>query len=86
MYEDLPAGPRRLQQVRSRGPYFTIVDAAKVYPIFTPRLLRRLVQERRIAFSRAGRSIVLAECDIEEYLERNRVEPPCSKRPRASHP
>jgi hypothetical protein len=42
---------------------------------FTPRLLRRLVQERRIPFSRAGRCIVIAEADIENYLERNRVEP-----------
>ena len=59
-----------------RGRYFTIVEASEAYPVFTPRLLRRLVQERRIAFSRAGRSIVLAESDIEAYLERNRVEPP----------
>jgi hypothetical protein len=33
------------------------------------------VQERRIPFSRAGRCIVIAEADIENYLERNRVEP-----------
>jgi Helix-turn-helix domain len=39
-------------------------------------LLRRLVQERRIAFSRVGRRIVFAEADIEEYVEGNRVEPP----------
>ena len=58
-----------------RGRYLTITDAAAAYPIFTPRLLRRLVQERRIAFSRAGRTIVFAESDIEAYLERNRVEP-----------
>jgi excisionase family DNA binding protein len=66
------------QAVRAehRGRYLTIVEAADLYPVFTPRLLRRLVQERRIAFSRAGRSIVLAESDIETYLERNRVEPP----------
>ena len=59
-----------------RGRYFTISEAAEAYPVFTPRLLRRLVQERRIPFSRAGRSIVFAESDIEIYLERNRVEPP----------
>ena len=58
-----------------RGRYLTITDAAAAYPVFTPRLLRRLVQERRIAFSRAGRTIVFAESDIEAYLERNRVEP-----------
>ncbi|NNN22182.1 MAG: helix-turn-helix domain-containing protein [Acidimicrobiales bacterium] len=45
------------------------------YPVFTLRLLRRLVEERRIAFSRAGRRIVFSESDIESYLENNRVEP-----------
>jgi hypothetical protein len=43
--------------------------------VFTPRLFRRLVQERRIAFSRAGRCIVIAESDITAFLEANRVEP-----------
>jgi hypothetical protein len=71
--------------VGKRGRYFTIVEAAKAYPIFTPRLLRRLVQERRIAFTRAGRAIVLAEFDIEDYLEHNRVEPPRPHLSRASH-
>lgn len=59
-----------------RGQYLTLQQAAERYPVFSPRFLRRLVQERRIAFSRVGRSVVLAEADIEEYLEKNRVEPP----------
>lgn len=59
-----------------RGCYLTLQQAADAYPAFSPRLLRRLVQERRIPFSRAGRCIVLAEADIEAYLEHNRVEPP----------
>jgi excisionase family DNA binding protein len=58
-----------------RGRYFTLRQAAEEFPAFTPRLLRRLVQERRIPFSRAGRCIVIPEADIENYLERNRVEP-----------
>lgn len=58
-----------------RGCYLTLQQAAEAYPAFSPRLLRRLVQERRIPFSRAGRCIVLAEADIEAYLEHNRVEP-----------
>ena len=57
-----------------RGRYFTLVQAAREYPVFTVRLLRRLVQQRRIAFSRVGRSIVLAEADLEAYIETNRVE------------
>jgi excisionase family DNA binding protein len=68
--------PGQLARGQCRGRYLTIVEAAESYPVFTPRLLRRLVQERRIPFSRVGRSVVLAESDIDAYLERNRVEPP----------
>jgi hypothetical protein len=65
------------QSTRSsdRGRYFTLQQAALAFPAFTPRLLRRLVQERRVPYSRAGRCIVLAEADILAYLEANRVEP-----------
>lgn len=59
-----------------RGRYFTLQQAVVAYPVFTPRLLRRLVQQRRIAFSRVGRTIVLSEADIESYIAQNRVEPP----------
>jgi hypothetical protein len=62
-------------QSAGRGRYLTLEQAAEAYPVFTMRLLKRLVEERRIAFSRAGRRIVLAERDIEQYLEANRVEP-----------
>jgi hypothetical protein len=60
---------------KDRAVYLTLEQAAEAYPVFTFRLLRRLVEERRIAFSRAGRRIVLNERDIEQYLEANRVEP-----------
>lgn len=58
-----------------RGRYLARHQAADTYPAFSPRLLRRLVPERRNAFGRAGRRIVLAEADIEGHLEHNRVEP-----------
>lgn len=61
-----------------RGKYFTLQQTVEAYPVFTPRLLRRLVQQRRIAFSRVGRTIVLSEADIESYITQNRVEPPAS--------
>lgn len=58
--------------------YFTIRTAAEAYPgVFTERLLRRLVAERRIGFTKAGQKIVFAEADLEGYLAANRVEPPC---------
>ncbi len=70
-----PLRTHALQDREERGRYFTLEQATEAYPIFTLRLLRRLVEERRIAFSRAGRRIVLAERDIEHYLEAHRVEP-----------
>ncbi len=46
------------------------------YPgVLTERLIRRLVAERRIAYSYAGRRVVLAEADIEAYLDAGRHEP-----------
>lgn len=68
-------------QVRSpdptdeRGHYLTLQQVVEAYPVFSIRLLRRLVQQRRIAFSRAGRITVVAEDDIEALLAANRVEP-----------
>ena len=59
-----------------RGRYFTIPQAVEAYPgVLTERLIRRLVAEKRIAYTYAGRRVVLAEDDIEDYLERNRREP-----------
>lgn len=65
----------RGERSRDRGRYLTLQQVTEAYPAFSLRLLRRLVQERRIPFSRAGRCIVLAEADIDAYLEANRVEP-----------
>jgi len=60
----------------SRRRYFTIPQAIDAYPgVLTERLIRRLVAERRIAFTYAGRRVILAEDDIEAYLEANRREP-----------
>ena len=60
----------------SRGRYFTIPQAVEAYPgVLTVRLIRRLVAERRIAFTYCGRRVILAEDDIESYLEANRQEP-----------
>jgi excisionase family DNA binding protein len=39
------------------------------------RHVRRLVQERRIAFHRFGRSIRIDPADVEAYIEASRVEP-----------
>jgi hypothetical protein len=72
----MTANAGRSNQTADRGKYFTLQQAVVAYPVFTPRLLRRLVQQRRIAFSRVGRTIVLSEADIESYITQGRVEPP----------
>ena len=70
-----------------RGRYFTIPQVVAAYPgVLTERLIRRLVAERRIAFTYAGRRIVLAEADIEAYLEANRREPVLRWRAGGSRP
>ncbi|MEO7442412.1 MAG: hypothetical protein ABIW46_02640, partial [Acidimicrobiales bacterium] len=52
------ATPQRA--AKSRGRYFTTPQATDAYPgVLTERLIRRLVAERRIAFTYAGRRIVL---------------------------
>jgi excisionase family DNA binding protein len=66
--------PEASLSLRNRGRYYTLEQVAQEYPVFTMRLLRRLIQQRRIPFSRVGRRIVIAEGDIEAYIERNRVE------------
>ena len=81
---DTPAARVAGGHLAVRGRYFTLDQAAEAYPVFTRRLLRRLVEQRRIPFSRAGRRIVLAAADIEQYLERNRVETPGRERPRTT--
>jgi hypothetical protein len=59
----------------NRGRYFTIPQAVEACPVLTERLIRRLVEDRRIAYSKCGRRVILAEADIEDYLEANRREP-----------
>lgn len=56
-----------------RGQWFTLRQAAAAYPIFSERLLRRLCQERRLPFSKAGRLTVVSEADLLSYLESNRT-------------
>ena len=45
-----------------RDRYLTIPQAVEAYPgVLTERLIRRLVAEKRIAYTYAGRRVVLAE-------------------------
>jgi len=51
----------------------TIEEAAERLHV-TPRMVRRLVQERRIPFLRVGRHIRLSAPDLERFLADSRVE------------
>jgi excisionase family DNA binding protein len=59
--------------VRSRE-LLKVEEAAEALGM-SPRHVRRLVQERRIAFHRFGRSIRIDPADIAVYIEASRVEP-----------
>jgi excisionase family DNA binding protein len=41
----------------------------------SPRFVRRLIAERRIAFHRVGRHVRIAETDLVAFVEAGRVEP-----------
>jgi excisionase family DNA binding protein len=41
----------------------------------TPRFIRRLIAERRIAFVRLGRHVRIEEDDLEAFISGGRVEP-----------
>lgn len=52
----------------------TVEEAAERMKM-SPRHVRRLVQERRIAFHRLGRAVRIAPDDIATYVASTRVEP-----------
>lgn len=52
----------------------TLDEAAEELNL-TPRYMRRLVSERRIAFVRMGRKIRISESDLAAFVEAARVEP-----------
>ncbi len=41
----------------------------------SPRFVRRLISERRIAFNKIGRHVRLSATDIEAFIQAGRVEP-----------
>lgn len=51
------------------------VASAADYLRCRPRLIYRLVHERRIRFTKAGRSLRFRQSDLDRYLEGNIVEP-----------
>jgi excisionase family DNA binding protein len=52
----------------------TILEAAQRLGT-SPRFVRRLVAERRIAFTRIGRHVRIAPQDLAEFIAAGRVEP-----------
>lgn len=54
--------------------YLTVAEAA-TYLNCTVRFVRRLIEERRIAFHHLGRHVRLAKPDLDEFIAAGRVEP-----------
>ncbi|MDQ2874738.1 MAG: helix-turn-helix domain-containing protein [Actinomycetota bacterium] len=54
------------------GKLFT-VDAAAERLSTSPRFVRRLIAERRIAFVKLGRYVRIAEADIDAFIEASRM-------------
>ena len=52
------------------------VDEASARLNVAPRFVRRLISERRVPFVKLGRHVRLDAADIDELVERGRVEPP----------
>lgn len=54
--------------------YLTVQEAAD-YLNTSVRFVRRLIEERRIAFHKIGRHVRLHQVDLEAYVNAGRVEP-----------
>lgn len=54
--------------------YLTVEETAEQMNV-PVRFVRRLVEERRIAFHRFGRHIRLAAADVDAFMSAGRVEP-----------
>jgi excisionase family DNA binding protein len=51
------------------------LDQAADYLNVTPRFMRRLVAERRIAFMKVGKFVRFATADLDGFAQQGRVEP-----------
>jgi excisionase family DNA binding protein len=54
--------------------YLTVPEAAQ-HLNTTVRFVRRLIEERRIAFHRLGRHVRLARTDLDAFIAAGRIEP-----------
>jgi excisionase family DNA binding protein len=60
--------------VITMGTYLTVEQAAD-YLNTSVRFVRRLIEERRIAFHRFGRHVRLATADLDHFVQAGRIEP-----------
>lgn len=61
---------------------YTVEEAAQRLNT-TPRFIRRLISERRIAFTRLGRHVRIAADDLDSFVAQGRVDiaPPRQRQP-----
>ena len=78
--QPISTGPRRtdtLARVGINRPPFTIDAAAERLGV-TPRMVRRLVSERRIGFVKVGKFIRLRQEDLDAFLDEH-FQPPLNR-------
>lgn len=63
-----------MREVSTLDKLLTVPQAAERLNT-TERFVRRLVEERRIAFTRLGRHVRIAESDLDAFISAGRVEP-----------
>jgi excisionase family DNA binding protein len=79
--------PPKTTDIRSRRPaaprLLTVTEAAEWLGT-SPRFVRRLIAERRIAYTRLGRHVRIAVVDLDAFIAAGRVEPLARRRPTAA--
>jgi excisionase family DNA binding protein len=74
MTDSFPAAEPRNRAARRHHGGLLDFDGAADFLGVTPRAIRRLWQERRVAGVKVGRAVRFAEADLLVYIARQRVE------------
>jgi excisionase family DNA binding protein len=57
-----------------RRSLLTVEQAATLANV-SPRMIRRVIADRRLAFHKIGKHVRIAERDLVDFIDRGRVEP-----------
>jgi excisionase family DNA binding protein len=71
----VPVKPTDIRERRLATPRLLTVTEAAEWLGTSPRFVRRLIAERRIAYTRLGRHVRIAVADLDAFVAAGRVEP-----------